>query len=225
MYLVIKLRKIDTILFDLDGTLVDSNELIIKSFSETMKKYAPDREFTRQDLIDMVGPPLKETFLIASEDPEVILEMIDYYREVYVRLEFEYINIYPNTIKMLEELSKKGFNLGIVTTKFKTSAMPSIEHYNLDKYITSYCFLDDIKEHKPHPEPIFYALKQFKKYDKVIMVGDNTSDILAGRNASAYTCGVNWSIKKDLIKKLNPDFWINDFSDLIKIINSYNKEV
>lgn len=89
------MREINTILFDLDGTLVDSNELIIKSFSETMKKYLPNRVFSRKELIEMIGPPLKETFLIASTDPKVILEMIDYYRKVYVELEFDYIELYP----------------------------------------------------------------------------------------------------------------------------------
>ncbi|XFA98419.1 HAD-IA family hydrolase [Candidatus Izemoplasma sp. B36] len=212
------MRNIDTVLFDLDGTLVDSNELIIKSFYETMKKYLPNREFSRKELIEMIGPPLKETFLVASSDPKVILEMINYYRKVYVDLEFDYIELYPNVIETLKKLADNGVQLGIVTTKFKESAMPSIKHYGLDKYITSYCFLDNVTEHKPHPEPIFYALKQFKNYKNVLMVGDNSSDILAGKNASALTCGVAWSIKKDLIKGLNPDYWIMDYLDLLDIV-------
>ncbi|MBI9009975.1 MAG: HAD-IA family hydrolase [Tenericutes bacterium] len=218
------MQKIDTILFDLDGTLVDSNELIIKSFYETMKIYMPERDFSRAELIEMIGPPLKETFLIATNNPNTIEEMIDYYRKIYVDLEFDYIDIYPNTIKMLKAFSEKGFNLGIVTTKFKESAIPSIEHYGLDKYITSYCFLDDITEHKPHPEPIYYALKAFKNHKKVMMVGDNTGDIEAGFNADCLTCGLEWSIKRDLIKELNPDFWIEDYLELIDIIENYNKE-
>jgi pyrophosphatase PpaX len=172
----------------------------------------------------MIGPPLKETFLIASEDPLVIEEMIEYYRKVYVDYEFKYITIYPNTIKMLEILAKRGYNLGIVTTKFEESALPSITYYGLDKYITSFCFLDDIKEHKPHPEPIYYALSKFKNYNKVIMVGDNTGDIQAGFNANCLTCGVDWSIKRELIKEQKPDFWIKDYLELIDIIDTYNKE-
>ena len=213
-----KMKKIDTVLFDLDGTLVDSNDLIIKAFYETMKKYLPNRSFSRKELIEMIGPPLKESFLVASKDPKVILEMIDYYREVYVKYEFDYISLYPNVIETLKELVKNNIQLGIVTTKFKESAMPSINHYGLHKYFKSYCFLDDIKEHKPHPEPIFFALKQFKNYQNVLMVGDNSSDILAGKNASTYTCGVNWSIKRDLMEKHHPDYWIDDYSDLINII-------
>lgn len=218
------MQKIDTILFDLDGTLVDSNELIIKSFYETMKKYMPQRDFSRKELIEMIGPPLKETFKLATNDPKVIQEMIDYYRKVYVDLEFDYISIYPNTIEMLKTFYDRGFNLGIVTTKFEESAVPSIKHYGLDKYITSFCYLDDITKHKPHPEPIYFALSQFKSYNKVIMVGDNTSDILAGVNAKTLTCGLNWSIKRDLIKDLNPDFWIKDYLELIDIVDRHNKE-
>lgn len=218
------MQKIDTILFDLDGTLVDSNELIIKSFYETMKKYLPNRKFNRAELIEMIGPPLKETFKIATKDPKIIIEMIDYYRKVYVDYEFDYIDIYPNTLKMLRTFFERGYNLGIVTTKFKESAIPSIKHYRLDKYITSYCFLDDITEHKPNPEPIYFALNQFNSYKNVIMVGDNTSDILAGDNAHTLTCGLDWSIKRELIKKLNPDFWIKDYLDLIDIVDEFNKE-
>lgn len=223
IFVVMKLRKIDTVLFDLDGTLIDSNELIIKCFEETMNKYLPDRIFSRQELIDMIGPPLKETFKIVSEDSKVIAEMIDFYRKVYIELEFDYISLYPNVMETLKIFSDNNINMGIVTTKFKRSAITSIEAYNMDDYITSFCYLDDITEHKPHPEPIFYALKQFKNYKNVLMVGDNTSDILAGKNAACYTCGVEWSLKKELIKDLNPDFWIYDFKDLIDIVLN-NKE-
>ncbi|MCK4552009.1 MAG: HAD-IA family hydrolase [Tenericutes bacterium] len=217
------MRKIDTVLFDLDGTLVDSNELIIKAFYETMKRYVPNKIFTRKELIDMIGPPLKESFLVAGDAPKLIQDMIEYYLQVYVDLEFDYIKLYPNVIETLKILSEHKINLGIVTTKFKKSAMPSIKLYGLDKYITSYCFLDDIKEHKPHPEPIFFALNQFKDYKNVLMVGDNSSDILAGQNASTYTCGIEWSIKKELIKSLNPDFWIKDCLELLDIVIN-NKE-
>lgn len=212
------MSKINTVLFDLDGTLVDSNELIIQSFKETFKNYQPNVTYDRNQLIDMIGPPLKETFKVVSEDQKIIKEMIDFYRAFYQKHEFEYINLYPNVIETLKYLKENNVNLGIVTTKFKESAMPSIKYFNIDKYITNYSFLGSTPEHKPSPEPIFYVLKQFNKVEKVLMIGDNTSDILAGKNADVLTCGIEWSLIKDKLKKTNPDFWIKDYLEIIELI-------
>ncbi|MBN2876728.1 MAG: HAD-IA family hydrolase [Bacilli bacterium] len=218
------MSKIDTILFDLDGTLISSIELIIITFEKTFKHYMPERTFSRQDFIDMIGPPLKETFKIKSLDPKTIEEMIQFYRDNYIRSELEYIDIYPNVKETIKLFYERGYNLGVVTTKFKVSATPSLEHYGLTQYLTGNCYEDDITHHKPHPEPIFYALKQFDHYDTVLMVGDTASDIMAGRNAGALTCAVDWSIKRKQIEEIKPDFWISDFKQLIEIVDEYNKE-
>ncbi len=217
--MVITLKKINTVLFDLDGTLVDSNELIIFSFKKTLEKFNPDVRYSREQIIDMIGPPLAETFSYINTNPKIIQEMIDFYRYVYKENEFAYISIYDNVIQMLDILKAKGFNLGIVTTKFKESAIPSIKHFGLDQYITHYSFLDTVDEHKPSPKPIYHVLNSFKNVEKAIMVGDNVSDILAGKNAGILTCGIEWSLAKDKIKALNPDYWINNYMDLVKIIN------
>ena len=210
--------KINTILFDLDGTLVDSNEIIIQSFKETFKYYQPNIEYTRNQIIEMIGPPLKETFKIVSEETKVINEMIDYYRTFYQKHEFEYIKLYDNVIETLEKLSKLNVNLGIVTTKFEESAMPSIKLFSLDKYIKNYSFLGSVPEHKPSPEPIFYVLNQFNNVDEALMIGDNPSDIFAGKNAGILTCGIEWTLVKDKLKATNPDFWIKDYKEILKII-------
>jgi pyrophosphatase PpaX len=216
---VIKLSRINTILFDLDGTLVDSNELIIESFRETFKKYQPEKTYSRQELIDMIGPPLKETFKVVSEQESIISEMIDFYRKFYQDNEFQYITLYPNVIETLDALSDKGINLGIVTTKFKESAMPSIKHFGIDKYIKYYSFLGDVDEHKPSPKPLYHVLKNFNDIDKVVMVGDNSSDILAGKNAKVLTCGLDWALNREKLINTKPDFWIKDYLELLNIID------
>lgn len=215
---MIILQKINTVLFDLDGTLVDSNELIIQSFKETFKRYQPNHNYSRQQFIEMIGPPLKETFRIVSEEPKIINEMIDFYRNFYQKHEFEYISLYPNVIETLDQLKKLNINLGIVTTKFKESAMPSIKHFQIDKYIKNYSFLGSVKEHKPSPQPIFHALEQCSNVDLALMVGDNPSDIMAGKNANILTCGIEWSLVKDKLILTNPTFWITDYLDIIDIV-------
>ncbi|MDD4069611.1 MAG: HAD-IA family hydrolase [Candidatus Izemoplasmatales bacterium] len=213
------MKKINTILFDLDGTLVDSNELIIYSFKETFKKYQPEKNYSRVDLIEMIGPPLKETFKTITSNQNKIDEIINFYRKIYQKNEFDFIKIYDNAIKVLDILKSRNFNLGIVTTKFKESALPSIEHYNINKYIKHYSFLGDVDEHKPSPKPVYHLLNQFNKVEKALIIGDTPSDILAGKNAKIYTCGVNWSLKKEELQKVNPDFWINEFLDILNIID------
>ncbi len=217
-------KKINTILFDLDGTLIDSNQLIVDSFRYTFKKYAPQRDFTENDLFEMIGPPLTETFKIVSKDPKIIREMINDYRFYYKNHEFDYVNLYPEVLQTLEYFHKNNFNLAIVTTKYGESALPAIKHFKLEDFIRNYSFLDNVTRHKPDPEPILYALNQFDNVEAAVMVGDNASDILAGKNAGILTCSVNWSIKKSSLDCLNPDFRIDRYSDLINLINKYNKE-
>ncbi len=222
--MVIFMNKINAILFDLDGTLIDSNKLIIDAFRETFKKYIPNREFSQEEFADLVGPPLIETFKMISEDPEVIQEAIKYYRKYYLTNETNNIKLYPNVIQALEYFKKNDIQLAVVTTKNSISALTSIKYFGLDKYIKYYSFFNNVKNHKPHPEPVFFALRQMNKVDKALMVGDNASDILAGENANILTCSVNWSINKKALDRLNPTFRINDYLDLIEIIKKYNKE-
>lgn len=213
------MKKINTILFDLDGTLVNSNEIIIESYRQTLKKFQPKKNYTRKQIIDLIGPPLKTIFYDIYQNEQKVMEMIGFYREFYQKHEFEYIHLYENTIETLKILKERNINLGIVTTKFKESAMPSIKHFGIDKYIDEYCFLGTVKDHKPSPEPIYYVLDKFKNTSLAMMIGDNPSDILAGKNANILTCGLDWALNKNALRYSNPDYWINDFLELINIVD------
>lgn len=220
---VIHLKKIDTLLFDLDGTLVDSNECILETFHRTLKKYFPEKNYTRQDYIEMMGPPLYETFQKVAQSKTLIQEMIDEYRRIYVEIEFDYVKVYPHVLETLRYFKEAGFHIGIVTTKFKVSALPSIREFKIDQYLDVLIALDDVINHKPHPEPVMKALSHFS-HQEAIMIGDNSTDLLAGKNAGILTCGVEWSMKKAELTAVMPDFWMMDFSDLIQIVNTYNRE-
>ncbi|MDD3126350.1 MAG: HAD-IA family hydrolase [Candidatus Izemoplasmatales bacterium] len=215
--------KIDTILFDLDGTLVDSNELILKTFYLTLKSYFPRKHFSRNDLIDMVGPPLYETFAKLTNDKTIIDAMIQSYRQIYRQIEFDYVKLYPGVIESLRYFHENHFHVAIITTKFKASAAPCLANYNLNQYFDLIIGLEDVIKPKPDPEAVLMALAFFHSQNAV-MVGDNTSDLIAGQKAGILTCGVNWSYKRDLLLKTNPTFWINAFSELVPTIQNYNME-
>jgi pyrophosphatase PpaX len=210
-------KNIDTILFDLDGTLVDTNELIISSFLHTLEKYYP-KKYKREDVLPFMGPSLYETF--GGIDPkraeEMILEYRSYNHENHDRLvtEFKGVN---ETVKALKA---SGFKIAIVSTKILDTVIKGLNLTKLDPYFDVIVALDHVKQPKPDPEAIYVALKQLDSTpEKAIMVGDNYHDILAGKNAGTKTAGVAWSMKgKDFLAKYDPDFILDEMTDLLKIV-------
>jgi pyrophosphatase PpaX len=210
-------KNIDTILFDLDGTLVDTNELIISSFLHTLGKYYPDK-YKREDVLPFMGPSLNETF--SGIDPDRTEEMIREYRsynhENHDRLvkEFRGVN---ETVKALKE---NGFKIAIVSTKILDTVIKGLKLTKLDPYFDVIVTLDHVAKAKPDPESIYLALKKLESTpDKAIMVGDNYHDILAGKNAGTKTAGVAWSIKgRDFLEQYKPDYMLAEMTDLLKIV-------
>jgi len=219
------MKKINTILFDLDGTLINTNKIIIDSFISTFEKHFPNLILSRETIITFIGPTLNETFGNYTDDPFIIQSMIESYREYYIKFEFDSFEIYPEVITVLEKLKTQGYNLGIVTSKFKAAAWPSFSHYNLENYFNVFVALDDVQNPKPNREPIDVALNQFENVSSAIMIGDNKGDIFAGKNAEIYSAGVAWSIKGSAhLMTANPDFMLSDMSDIFRILRIIEEE-
>jgi pyrophosphatase PpaX len=219
------MKKINTILFDLDGTLINTNEIIIDSFISTFETHFPELVLTRGKIITFIGPTLNDTFGNYTNDPFTIQSMIESYREYYVEFEFNSFEIYPGVIETLKKLNNEGYNLGIVTSKFKSAEWPSFTHYNLQDYYSVFVALDDVKHPKPDREPIDVALSRFKNVSNSIMIGDNIGDILSGRNAGIYSAGVAWSLKGSAhLMTANPDFMLSDMNDIFRVLKIIEEE-
>ena len=219
------MRRLDTILFDLDGTLIDTNEIIIRSFISSFKRHFPDLLLSREKIITFIGPTLYETYSCYTSDPFLIEEMIASYREFYVAYEIGNFEIYPHVEEVVKELYALKYNLGIVTSKFKIAAWPSFSFYGLEKYFSVFISLDDVIKPKPDKEPIITALSRFPSYSKAIMIGDNQGDIIAGKNAGIYSAGVEWCLKgKDYLMEVNPDFMLQDMKDIYRVIKEIDEE-
>lgn len=219
------MTKLDTILFDLDGTLINTNEIIIRSFEFSFQRHFPDLSISREKILTFIGPTLHNTYGKYTNDPLLVQEMINSYREYYVKNEFGLFEIYPQVEEVVKKLYNLGYNLGIVTSKFKEAAWPSFTHYNLDKYFSVFVALDDVENPKPNKEPIITALSRFPSYNKAIMIGDNQGDLLAGKNAGIYSGGVAWSFKgSDYLKQVNPDFMLSDMEDIFRVIKIIDEE-
>ncbi len=209
--------KINTLLFDLDGTLINTNELIIESFLHTLNKYYPDK-YKREDIFPFIGPTLYETF--ESINPEKMEEMVQVYRKFNHEQHDKLVTEFETVFETIQTLKEKGFKLGIVTTKIRTTVNMGLKLTKLDQFFDVVVTLDDVEHAKPNPEPIFKALEQLDaKPEEAIMVGDNHHDIGAGKNAGTKTAGVAWSIKgRDYIESFQPDYVLDKMSDLLAIV-------
>jgi len=219
------MKKIDTILFDLDGTLIDTNNIIIRSFRSTFERHFPEVEVSDLQIHSFIGPTLFQTFSEFTKDPFLIQDMVDSYREFYIEYEIGNFNIYPDVLEVVKNLKEKGYNLGILTSKYRLAAWPSFTHYHLDEIFDSFTALDDVEHPKPHKNAVETALKNFPNHSGAIMIGDNQGDILAGINAGIYSAGVAWSFKgKSHLLEVHPDFILEDMKDIYRVLDEIEKE-
>ncbi|WP_117168826.1 pyrophosphatase PpaX [Paraliobacillus sediminis] len=208
---------IRTILFDLDGTLIDTNELIIASFTHTLKKHS-ETPYTREQILSFIGPPLYDS--LAQVDPDNVEAMVATYREHNLSNHDKYVTAYPTVVDTIKTLKENGYQLGIVTTKMRDTALLGLKLTGMEDAFDIVIGLDDVTNAKPHPEPIIKALTQLHANPiNAIMVGDNYHDIEAGQNAGIKTAGVAWSIKgKEVLASYKPDYMLEEMSDLLKIL-------
>ena len=212
-------KKITTLLFDLDGTLIDTNELIIASFLHTLEHYYPN-QYTREDVFEFIGPSLVETF--SKLDIERAKEMIEHYREHNHLHHDLLVQEYEGVYETIRTLKERGYKVGIVTTKMRKAVERGLIKGRLDSFFDVVVTFDDVKKTKPDPEPIELALELIgSSADETIMVGDNSHDILAGKQAGTKTAGVAWTLKgRDYLEQYGPDYMLENMRDLLSIVES-----
>lgn len=205
------------IIFDLDGTVLYTDELIKRSFIKVFEKYKPGYTLNEDELLSFLGPSLKETFSKYFPD-EMFDELLSYYHDYNHSHHEDYVYVYPTVIETLDYLKAKGYPLAIVTTKLKVAAYIGLNTFDLNKYFDIVIGLDDVKFTKPDPEGILKAMEQLG-ISKAIYIGDNITDILAGKNAGVETIAVKWSPKGfQHLLELKPDLMIDEMKEIIPYI-------
>lgn len=210
--------KYKTLLFDLDGTIINTNELIINSFLYTLDQFYPN-QYKREDLIPHMGKPLYEQMVFFGEEAKA-QEMIDVYREHNIRTHDEMVMEFPYVKEVLKELYEAGYTLGVVTTKMRNTTEMGLKLFGMDQYMSTIVSYEDTEYHKPAPAPVLLAMEQLDADPKTtLMVGDSQYDIQAAQNANVTSVGVSWSMKgPDFLKQFHPDYILEDFRDLIPIV-------
>ena len=178
------MNKYKVLLFDLDGTLCDSDEMLIQSFFALYKKYRPVKIRTREELIYFSGPPIKKT--LADEFPDYPFEEIYKAFQVVSReLYRPYVKAFDKEIETLKKLREAGYLLGVVTNKGAPLTKYSLEIAHIDGLFDVVISADDVNAPKPSPLGIEKALERLGIEDKgkVLYIGDNDIDYETATNA------------------------------------------
>ena len=212
-------NKYDLVLLDMDGTIADTDELIVRSMYDLYDKYRGGKRTPLEEIYYFSGPPIRET--LKKEFPDVDLDLIT---EEFKNISWNYYDIcakaFPYVRETIINLQSKGIAIGVVTSKYRAHSVHCLEAIKLDDIITYFVAGDDVTHHKPDPEGIFLSMEHFSIKDKkkVLYIGDNKSDYITARNAGVDVALVTWGPRK-IDRTLAPDYWIDDFKEVEEIVN------
>ena len=206
------------ILFDLDGTLIDSTEAILESFEKaytTFSKEVPSDETIKS----LIGLPLDVMFVKLGVDESEASAYVKAYKEHYKTIHTEKTILLPRVHEALEIAAEHG-RLGVVTTKTSEYSRILLEHFDIMKYFNILIGREDVTNPKPHPEPVERAMNALGyHYGKVTyMIGDTSADMIAAEEADIASIGVlcGYGNKDDLEE--HADFVVKDAYDAVKLI-------
>ncbi|MBE0701324.1 MAG: HAD-IA family hydrolase [Acholeplasmataceae bacterium] len=210
---------IKTILFDLDGTLIQTTDIILDTLKLTFEKFFPEVTLSETELTDLLGQTIFKTFGHHTDSEEKINEVVAYYREVSdFKLETG-LKAYPGALETMIYLKKKGCKIGVVTSKMRKIANDHLSRTHLIDWIDGLIGYEDVINHKPDPEPIGKALNLLgAKPNQTVYVGDHENDIMAAKKAGVLTCAVTYSHRLREMLSLQPDFVIDELNHLKDIV-------
>jgi pyrophosphatase PpaX len=205
------------IVFDFDGTLVDTNYLIEETIRTTAKEVL-NQEIDQTMIASVWGKVLDEQ--MASLDPERIEELSDFYRNYYNTHKDQHTNLFDGIIEMLDELHGLGCQMGIVTNKGTSGLHHGLDKFNMKDYFKIALSKTDVVMKKPNPEGLYKVMEFFdSKKEDVLFIGDSIHDIECGKNAGVDTVLVQWTVMDlETLKKLNPTYIVETPEKIVEII-------
>lgn len=214
------MSKITTVLFDFDGTIMNTNDIIIQSWQHTFRTLT-GKEAPVDEIIRTFGEPLEYT--LAQKFPDVpVEESIQIYRGFHHDYFEDLIELFPGMAELMEELQKRGYKMGLVTSRLKQTAMQGVRKFGLEKYFDYILTADDTDKHKPDPAPINITLERMgSKAEESIMIGDTMFDILCARNAGVPSVLVGWAVAVTEEEKTGPDapdYIVAEAEDILKLL-------
>jgi pyrophosphatase PpaX len=231
------MKQIKAILFDLDGTLIDTTDLILRCFAHTWQNVC-GISHSREDIVATFGMPLRIAMhrLLANHqlnsidlpvvslsilNDEVVEQLLTTYRTFNVTHHDSLARPFEKTEQVVSMLRLRGYAIGVVTSKSRELAIRGLQLCKLDELIDEAIFMEDTLRHKPEPEPILAALEKFQiKPGEAVYVGDSFHDIVAGRAAGVKTIAAAWGpMPRAELERERPDLMVESIADLLNIFD------
>ncbi|MGN6390897.1 MAG: HAD-IA family hydrolase [Gemmatimonadales bacterium] len=210
---------LQTFLFDLDGTLIDSVRLILDSYHHTLAAHGlPAR--SDDEWLRGVGTPLSAQFAEWGGVPGMLEALIATYRTYNLANHDRMVTVYPGVVAAVEAIRRHGRATGLVTSKNRSGAVRGLGVAKLEAMMDVLVCADEVTNPKPHPEPVEKAVALLNA-DPVttVYVGDSIHDMVSGRAAGVRTAAALWGpFGREHLATASPDYWLDSPADLIALL-------
>ena len=220
-----KLIYPDTIVFDLDGTLIDSLPAIRVALNQVLSAEGIIK-LTTEEVKEVVGFGAKWMINRVHEDfgqpikPEKLKNLMDRYLNAYMENSVEYTLVYDGVYEVLAELKNAGVRMGICTNKPGLSTRPVLQSLKLDQFFGAIVTEDDVENRKPHRQHVLETIRAVKgDVSKSMFVGDSETDMAAAKNAGIPAICVTYGYCHVPYEDLKVKALLSDFHHLPKLLN------
>ena len=207
-------------LFDFDGTLVDTTEMIFQSMRHATSSVLGRDDYSREELLANVGQPLpRQMEILDAEKSELLLEA---YRAHHEEHHDALIAEFPGVDEALYRLRAAGVRVVVVTSKRRRSVEMALAKFpGLDLVVDLFVTMEDTTEHKPHPEPLLKGLELARDVprEKAVYVGDSPFDVQAAKAAGLTSVAVSWgAFSEDTLREADPDHLVPDIDAAVDLL-------
>lgn len=208
------------ILFDCDGTVLDTFLLIEKVVIKTFKKLYPTYPMTIEEAHTFFGPYIVDTLKKYTKTEEELNICLAEYQKNYDELSSTYTVVYDGMIELLDYLKQNNYKIAIVSNKKTSVVLQGLKDCKIDQYFDIIVGADLMTKAKPDPNGIFLAMNKFNIKD-AYMIGDTTTDIQTGLNANIPTIGVTWCVTtKEELLKVKATYVVDHPTQIINILEA-----